>query len=64
MSETVGPCNPIPEPESGFERFFIDLDQIARHVPAGPQCGAEIGKMMPKYDTTPLGPPPPPPRRG
>jgi quercetin dioxygenase-like cupin family protein len=43
---------------AGFEKFFIDLDQIARHVPAGPQFGAEIAKIMPKYDTKPLGPPP------
>lgn len=43
---------------AGFERFFIELDGIAKRVPAGPQFGAEIAKIMPKYDTKPLGPPP------
>lgn len=43
---------------AGFERFFIELDEIARRMPPGPQFGAEIAKMMPKYDTKPLGPPP------
>jgi mannose-6-phosphate isomerase-like protein (cupin superfamily) len=43
---------------AGFERFFIELDEIARRVPPGPQFGAEVAKIMPKYDTKPLGPPP------
>jgi mannose-6-phosphate isomerase-like protein (cupin superfamily) len=43
---------------AGFERFFIELDEIAKRVPPGPQFGAEIAKIMPKYDTEPLGPPP------
>ncbi len=43
---------------AGFERFFIELDEIAKRVPPGPQFGAEIAKIMPKYDTKPLGPPP------
>lgn len=42
----------------GFARFFVELDEIARRVPPGPQFGAEIAKIMPKYDTKPLGPPP------
>ncbi len=41
-----------------FARFFAELDGIAKRVPPGPQFGAEIAKIMPKYDTTPLGPPP------
>jgi mannose-6-phosphate isomerase-like protein (cupin superfamily) len=43
---------------AGFEKFFIELDEIAKRVPPGPQFGAEIAKLMPKYDTKPLGPPP------
>lgn len=43
---------------AGFEKFFVELDEISRHVPPGPQLGAEIAKMMPKYGTKPLGPPP------
>ncbi len=43
---------------AGFERFFVELDEIAKRVPPGPQFGAEIAKIMPKYDTKPLGPPP------
>jgi hypothetical protein len=43
---------------AGFERFFIELDEIAKRVSPGPQFGAEIAKIMPKYDTKPLGPPP------
>lgn len=42
----------------GFAQFFIELDRIAKRVPPGPQFGAEIAKIMPKYDTKPLGPPP------
>jgi len=41
-----------------FARFFMELDGIAKRVVPGPQFGAEIAKIMPKYDTTPLGPPP------
>jgi quercetin dioxygenase-like cupin family protein len=43
---------------AGFERFFVDLHEIAGRVAPGPQFGAEIAKMMPKHDTKPLGPPP------
>ncbi|HUO26194.1 MAG TPA: cupin domain-containing protein [Candidatus Aquilonibacter sp.] len=42
----------------GFERFFAELDQIIKQIPPGPQLGAEIARIMPKYDTQPLGPPP------
>jgi mannose-6-phosphate isomerase-like protein (cupin superfamily) len=43
---------------AGFERIFAEIDEVSRRVPPGPQFGAEIAKRMPKYDTTPLGPPP------
>jgi len=43
---------------AGFEKFFVELDGIAKRVPPGPQFGAEIAKIMPKYDTKPMGPPP------
>jgi quercetin dioxygenase-like cupin family protein len=37
---------------------FIELNEIAKRVPPGPQFGAEIAKIMPNHGTTPLGPPP------
>ncbi len=44
---------------AGFELFFADLDQLVRRVPpSDPQFGAEIAKLLPRYDTQPLGPPP------
>jgi quercetin dioxygenase-like cupin family protein len=43
---------------AGFERFFIELDALAKRVPPGPQFGAEVARIMPKYGTQPLGPPP------
>ena len=43
---------------AGFDRFFIALDELAKRMSPGPQFGAELAKMMPKYDSTPLGPPP------
>jgi len=43
---------------AGFEKFFIELNEITKRVPPGPQLGAEIAKIMPNYDTKPLGPPP------
>ncbi len=47
---------------AGFEKFFAELDGIARRVAPGPRFGAEFGaeiaRIMPKYDTRPLGPPP------
>jgi quercetin dioxygenase-like cupin family protein len=43
---------------AGFERFFVEIDEVSKRVPPGPQFGAELAKRMPKYDTTPLGPPP------
>jgi mannose-6-phosphate isomerase-like protein (cupin superfamily) len=46
---------------AGFERFFVEIDELSKRVPPGPQFGAELAKLMPKYDTKPLGPPP---RRG
>jgi quercetin dioxygenase-like cupin family protein len=43
---------------AGFEKFFTSVDEIAKRVPPGPEFGAEIARIMPKYDTRPLGPPP------
>jgi mannose-6-phosphate isomerase-like protein (cupin superfamily) len=45
---------------AGFERFFAELDKLVSHVPpSDPQFGAEVAKILVRYDTKPLGPAPP-----
>ena len=44
---------------AGFERFFAELDKlVARIRPTDPQFGAEVAKILVRYDTKPLGPAP------
>jgi mannose-6-phosphate isomerase-like protein (cupin superfamily) len=45
---------------AGFERFFAELDKLVSRVPpSDPQFGAEVAKILVRYDTKPLGPAPP-----
>ena len=44
---------------AGFERFFAELDKLASRVrPTDAQFGAEVAKILVRYDTKPLGPAP------
>ena len=44
---------------AGFERFFAELDKVAARVrPTDPQFGAEVAKVLARFDTKPLGPAP------
>ncbi len=53
-TEVIGSGNP-----SGFEGFLVDQDALlSRLAPSDPQVLDEIAKLLPKYDTQPLGPPP------
>lgn len=45
---------------AGFERFFPELHQLASRLSAlDPQFGAEVAKILSRFDTKVLGPPPP-----
>jgi mannose-6-phosphate isomerase-like protein (cupin superfamily) len=45
---------------AGFEHFFAELDKLtARLRPSDPQFGAEVAKILVRFDTKPLGPAPP-----
>ena len=44
---------------AGFERFFPELDQLAKRVPANtPEFGKEAAKLLSQYATTIVAPPP------
>jgi quercetin dioxygenase-like cupin family protein len=44
---------------AGFERFFADIEALARKLPYGtPAFFAELAKVYSKYDSALLGPPP------
>ena len=44
---------------AGFERFFAELDKLLLRVPpSDPQFGAEVAKILVRYETKPLGPAP------